>query len=714
MPRRTDAVIEDTSSLERAPQRKRQSSPDTAPSTNRKSANVGRQSGTRGADPDPTENVRRRDRGPAIQDQTSPASLPAKADRALPASPGDSGSAPKSEAMGDAGGVDAPELPRIVEAQLHSVRRFVAGDIIAERFVVVDALPASGMGQIYKALDRQRDATDALSPYVALKFGHPLTSEDEACRSPIRREFEVLSRLSHPNIVKAFEIGTHGGAEFIVMEWLEGESLLHTIEQQTCKRMALRRAREIVRDVASGLACAHEKGIVHGDVKPSNILIVRSGAAKLLDFGAVSTMSEESQPQSWATRAYASVEVLEGRPATQRDDIFSLGVTAYLLLSGERPFGSRDAVEAQKEHYQPQPLPQDASDLWPAIKAALSFDAAQRPADAARFLCEFLQLPLRQRDSRDSTRKPFLRYAAIAAVVVALAVAWDMRLDNMGGIDIQANLRKAELALAAGHFVGPPGESALSYFNEVLSVAPDNAEALRGVDTVAGEFLARAANSLAIDDLEAARLNLVVAKGLSPDHGTLPIVERLFGKHANDLIATAALRADRNPAGAARILDQAERLIGSETDRIAEIRKRIADVLADLELRALLAGIDERILAERLVVPSGDSAIDLLTRAREIRPEDERISLAANRIVSALLFQALFAISEGNLDKAEVFLLAARSLGVRHLATARAVYELAKARDRVAAQAYERVLRRSRDDAALAGDAPGPENPVDD
>ena len=678
MPRATDSVNENTSNLR-----------------------GGR--GTRGADPDPTEGVAlREDHAEQEARAAAPAAgtvAPSVASGPPPvydASPGDSG-----EPAAD----DAKELPVILDANLHSVRRFVAGDVIAERFVVVDGLPGSGMGQVYKALDRQRDATDAPSSYVAIKFGQPPGDDSSAPAVSIRREFEILSSLAHPNIVKAFEVGSHDGAEFMVMEWLEGQSLLHLLEEQNCKRMALRRAREIIRDVASGLACAHEKGVVHGDVKPSNIFITRRGAVKLLDFGAVSGQSGDSDYQSWATRAYASVDVLEGRSAVPSDDVYSLGVTAYLVLSGERPFGTKDALEAKRRNFKVQPLPQDARDLWPAVESALSFDATKRPADAARFLAEFLRLPKARTVLSASAKNSYLQYTGIAALMVLLVSAWAFRVDDLSGIDTRATLRQAELALAEGRLVEPDGDSALHHFKAVLSAAPENVAAQKGIDEIAGDYLVRAANALAVDDFEAARANLSVARRVSPGHRSIPIVERLFDRYATDLVASASLIASRDPAEARSILEQVEQLTDSESERIAEIRARMDDAAIDLELRMLFAGIDERILAERLAVPRGDSAIDLLNRARQLRPDDDRLPLAANRIVSALLFQALFAVSEGNLDRAEQYIAAAKSLDVRHLATARTVYELAKARDREAARVYELAIGSRAEPDATTADA---------
>lgn len=584
------------------------------------------------------------------------------------------------------------ELPVILNSNLTNVAGLVAGDVVADRYVVVDVLPGSGMGQIYKALDRYRDSTDAPSSYVALKFMRIRANGEGDSASDIRREFDTLSQLSHPNIVKAFDIGVRNDVEFMVLEWLDGTTLLHLLEAQSCKRIALSRARAILRSAAAGLACAHEKNIVHGDVKPSNIFVTNRGTVKLLDFGAIYEKRDGEVLQSWATRAYASSDVLSGSAATKADDVYSLGVTAYLLLSGERPFGTKDAIEARREDFPLRPLPPDSSDHWPAVSSALNFDKSERPADAARFLAEFLQLPPTGAPPEVRTQVSFPYYLAVAALVVYLGLAWGVRLNGLSPIDTRATLLRADKALAEGRLTEPEGDNAHDLYRAVLVASPESSDAKSGLHGIASQFLLRASNALAADDFDSARANLSAARQVSPEHSSIPIVERLFDRHATDLVVSAQLIASRDPVAANSILERVEEFTDSEAERIAAIRSRIAEDALDLELRTLLAGIDERILAERLAVPPGDSAIDLLRKARELKPDDDRLPLAANRIVSALLFEALFAISEGQLDKAAGFIDNAQSLEVQHLATAQTAYELAKARDRVAEEVYRRAM----------------------
>ena len=128
------------------------------------------------------------------------------------------------------------------------------------------------------------------------------------------------------------------------------------------------------------------------------------------------------------------------------------------------------------------------------------------------------------------------------------------------------------------------------------------------------------------------------------------------------------------------LLAGAEGLLPPDDPELAQVRGELVRQRASNRVDALLREIDDRIIAERLTVPRGDSALDLLRQAGELAPGDRRITVAADRIMTALLFQAMFAISNGNLADAEDYLAMARGMGVEHLALARAEYELAKAR----------------------------------
>lgn len=555
--------------------------------------------------------------------------------------------------------------------------RLAPGEVLCRRYVVEGQVAHYGMGHVYKALDRHRQDAGVAEPWVALKLARHSVGGEGETSALLRQEFLKLSMLRHPNIVDVFDIARDGELEFIVMEWLDGETLADLLACINTRRIALDRALDIVRSTARALAHAHDAGIVHGDVKPSNIFLTRSRGVKVLDFGSTGTATADGE-RHWATRAYASPAVLDGRAPQAHDDVFALGVTAYCLLSGERPFGELDAREAAEQGLEPPPLPDDALEAWPAVRRALAADAIDRTSDARRFLQELEEAP-EAADGAARERRPVLYGAAIATALVGL-VWWSVQ-----GIDglpdpTAATLTAANRALVAGELVEPPGTSALALYSKVLEAEPGNALARDGLEHVAGRLVAEAREALAAGDPAAARAHLVQARQVSPGHPGIALLEDLLAALGQVALLQSRWAASTSPERAEALLERAVALLPDGDRRIARGRDVIAAQRTAARVGELLRAIDERILGERLSVPAGDSALDLLRQARELAPHDPRIPLAADRVLTALLFQTLFAISDGDLEDAGKFLALARGMGIRHVALARAGYELAKAK----------------------------------
>lgn len=572
-----------------------------------------------------------------------------------------------------------PETPASDPARFRRPPRRVApGDVLCGRYVVAEQVAHYGMGLVYKALDRHRQDAGLPDPWVALKLArHSIGGEGETS-ALLRHEFLKLSVLRHPNIVDVFDIARDGELEFIVMEWLDGETLADLLARITTRRIALDRALDIVRSTARAVAHAHDAGIVHGDVKPSNIFLTRSRGVKVLDFGSSGTATSDGE-RHWATRAYASAEVLDGRPPQAHDDVFALGVTAYCLLSGERPFGELDALQARARGFEPAPLPDDAQDAWPAVRRALAPDAIDRTGNARQFLQELEGAPDAGGGAAAPESRPVLYGAAIATALAGL-VWWSVQ-----GIDglpdpTAATLAAAHQALIAGQLVEPPGESAFALYSAVLEAEPENALARDGLEHVASRLVGQAREALAAGDPAAARAHLERARQVSPAHPGIALLEDLLVARGRVAILQSRWAASTSPERAEALLERAQVLLPAGDGRIARGRDVIAAQRTAGRVGELLRAIDDRILAERLSVPVGDSALDLLRQARELAPDDPRIPLAADRVLTALLFQALFAISDGDLAAAGNFLSLARGMGLRHVALTRVEYELARAK----------------------------------
>ena len=198
---------------------------------------------------------------------------------------------------------------------------------------ITEELGSGGMGVVYKAIDTNLDRT------VALKFLAPELTRDEDARKRFFYEAKAASSLDHPNICSIYEINeSEEGQIFIAMAWYDGESLKETITRGPLK---LEQAINYAAQIATGLKQAHEKGIVHRDIKSANIMITKEDQVKIMDFGLAKLSGQTRLTMTGSTVgtvAYMSPEQAQGEKIDHRTDIWSLGVILYEMISGQLPF----------------------------------------------------------------------------------------------------------------------------------------------------------------------------------------------------------------------------------------------------------------------------------------------------------------------------------------------------------------------------------------
>ncbi len=296
-------------------------------------------------------------------------------------------------------------------------------------YEVVALLGAGGMGEVYRARDTRLDRT------VALKILPERANNTTMARERFEREARAISALNHPNICTLFDVGSHDGTEYLVMELIDGEPLKGPMPLHDVLRVGAA--------IADALAKAHRAGIVHRDLKPANIMLTKSGP-KLLDFG-LARKAEEAHGHDattvigkaittegtlLGTLPYMAPEQLEGKPADARTDVFALGAVLYEMITGRRAFQAESQASLITKIMSEQPPP--IRELQPVAPAALNrlvmkclakdaadrWQAASDVADELRWIGEGGEAPVIAA-ARTSKRTLFV----VAAIAALLAIA---------------------------------------------------------------------------------------------------------------------------------------------------------------------------------------------------------------------------------------------------------------------------------------------------
>lgn len=273
----------------------------------------------------------------------------------------------------------------------------ISGTIL--HYEIMEKLGEGGMGEVYKAHDTKLDR------FVALKFLPSQLTATESESARFIQEAKAASALNHPNVCTIFDIQENQGRLFIVMEYVDGETL------RDKRNLSVKQVVEIGAQAAEGLAAAHEKGIVHRDIKPENIMLTKSGVVKVMDFGlAKLNKAEEASRLTKAgttlgTVGYMSPEQVQGQDVDHRSDIFSLGVVLYELLSGESPFKGvhETAIMYEIVNVDPEPVSAKKEGIDPELDRIL-FECLEKDREERYQSARELSKDLK-RFKRDSGRQ---------------------------------------------------------------------------------------------------------------------------------------------------------------------------------------------------------------------------------------------------------------------------------------------------------------------
>jgi len=313
----------------------------------------------------------------------------------------------------------------------------VIGKVVSH-YKILEKLGEGGMGVVYKADDTRLKRT------VALKFLPPELTRDPDAKERFIHEAQAASALDHPNICDIHDIGeTDDRQLFIVMTCYEGETLKKKIERGPLK---IDEAFDITRQVAHGLAKAHEHGIIHRDIKPANILITSDGVAKIVDFGLAKLTGQTLLTKTGSTlgtAAYMSPEQAHGESVDQRTDIWAMGVVLYEMLTGRNPFAGEyaEAVTYRIVNEEPEFVtklrPEVPARLDHIIERAMAKDPTRRYQNAAEICTELDAVSAERAEGRRGKaifgrlgrrqRKIALRVLPVAIVLIAVLGYFLMR-----------------------------------------------------------------------------------------------------------------------------------------------------------------------------------------------------------------------------------------------------------------------------------------------
>jgi serine/threonine protein kinase len=354
------------------------------------------------------------------------------------------------------------------------------GDVIKQRFELVEELGRGGMGAVFRARDlRKMEALDP-DPFVAIKFITGSLIGFERAFVALQREAKNAQSLNHPNIVKVFDFDRDENLVYLTMEVVEGVALHSRLRASNAQPLTPAERDHLTHGMLAGMSYAHSRDLSHADLKPSNMMVDTEGNLKILDFG-IARRAEydkvfDADDLFALTIDYASPEMLNRQRPTPADDVYALGCIIYSMHAGAHPFNHVRADLARSEKMRPV-RPKSLSRVqWQALRQSLAFTREQRFPDAAAF-------------QRAFEAPDWRKIGGVAAVVlgVLLIVGWFVadpiqswmtmsRLDAEQVASVQRNLKDGAEYLAGGY-----PEDAVFAYADVLNLDSHNGSARSGV-----------------------------------------------------------------------------------------------------------------------------------------------------------------------------------------------------------------------------------------
>ncbi len=367
---------------------------------------------------------------------------------------------------------------------------FVVGEQVGA-YRIVEQRGQGGMSTVYRAYHA------ALDRYVALKVLHPMFKGDREFLARFQREARIVARLEHPNIVAIYDFSEHEGTPYLVMRFVEGRTLKALLGEQ--HPLPLPRVLEILRPVCDALEYAHGQGVLHRDVKPSNILIEDDGKVFVTDFGLAKMVQSGdatiSQDRVIGTPQYISPEQAKGETVDRHTDLYSLGVVLYEMVTGRVPYTADTPFAVVHDHiFSPLPLPSRVNPaVVPAVEQVILKALSKSPSDRYQGAQEFFRALAAAVESLGAAAAPPPAAAPLRATpAVPSTVTFAPEREAVSSAPATETVPAAAAsspAAAAGELLDAVKEA----------MAPGVAEVKRAMDTVRSEMaagLSRAAQEI--------------------------------------------------------------------------------------------------------------------------------------------------------------------------------------------------------------------------